>query len=83
MMKIIGENIRQARKNANLSQEQLARMVGCTKAAISIWENGEAEIGAKKLLKLEYHLKKKLTPEGVTFDGNRTTDGEATTKSIH
>lgn len=36
----IGKNIRICRKEAGLSQPQLAKLVGVSHAAISYWENG-------------------------------------------
>lgn len=50
--RIIGENIRRARKNANMTQEQLAEEVGgsCTNKVISRYENGMVEMGVQTLI---------------------------------
>ena len=36
----IANSIKQARREANISQEELAKRIGVTHAAISYWENG-------------------------------------------
>lgn len=36
----IGRSIKQARTLANLTQQQLAKKIGTSHAAISFWENG-------------------------------------------
>lgn len=36
----IGNAIKYARKNAGLTQTQLAKLIGTSHAAISYWENG-------------------------------------------
>ena len=36
----IKENIKTARKNSGLSQEELARRIDVTHASLSFWENG-------------------------------------------
>ena len=48
----VGETILTARKNAGLTQEQLAAKVYVTRQAVSRWETGESEpsIDMRKLL---------------------------------
>ena len=37
-----GENIRSARRRLNLTQDQLATKLGCSKTAVSKWEDNKA-----------------------------------------
>ena len=50
--KIIGENIKEARKNAHMTQEQLAEEIGgtCTNKVISRYEKGNVEMGVQALI---------------------------------
>ena len=38
----IGENVRTVRRRLNLSQEELAASVGCTRQTVINWETGKA-----------------------------------------
>lgn len=40
-MAMIGDRIKQSRKEKGLTQEKLARLVGVTKSAVSQWENNQ------------------------------------------
>ncbi|MFN0303314.1 MAG: helix-turn-helix transcriptional regulator [Burkholderiales bacterium] len=52
-MIVIGEKIRCARKGAALSQAEIARRLGMSRATISAIENGTvAEIGIRKVMAL-------------------------------
>ena len=55
------ENLRTARKDKNLSQEQLAELLGVSRQAISKWELGEGYPEVEKLAQLAQIL-------GVTLD---------------
>lgn len=48
----IGKIIKELRKEAGLSQTQLAKMVGYSQSVITKWENGESEPNAKAIVKL-------------------------------
>jgi transcriptional regulator with XRE-family HTH domain len=57
---MINENIRQVRRNASLTQEQLASKLGVTRQTISKWENGtsvpDADVVSKMASILDVHL---------------------------
>lgn len=58
---IIGELIKEERKQANLTQEQLADKIGANKSYISRIENGKTDIQLSTLYKLlEFGLGKKV-----------------------
>ena len=58
---MIGELIREQRKNANLTQEQLAKKIGAKKSFISRIENGKTDIQLSTLFRLiEIGLGKKI-----------------------
>jgi transcriptional regulator with XRE-family HTH domain len=40
-LKAVGDRMREARRRAGLTQEQLASLVGVTGSAVSQWENGQ------------------------------------------
>lgn len=67
--KIIGENIRAARKITGLSQRELGEKLGIAFQNLSVWENGKCAPSAKYLLKLSEILSISLdqivSPEGV------------------
>lgn len=48
----IGKIIKELRKEAGLSQTQLAKMVGYSQSVITKWENGESEPNVKAIVKL-------------------------------
>ena len=52
MMKEIGSRIRQARKSADLSQEQLAEMLDISTVYMSEIENGKTNFGLKTFMKI-------------------------------
>ncbi len=58
----IGELIKEERKLANLTQEQLAEKIGAKKSFISRIENGHSDIQLSTLYKLiEFGLGRKIT----------------------
>ncbi|MCB0517239.1 MAG: helix-turn-helix transcriptional regulator [Chitinophagales bacterium] len=58
----IGELIREERKQAQLTQQQLADKIGAKKSFISRIENGHSDIQLSTLYKLiEYGLGRKIT----------------------
>lgn len=64
-MFIISEMLKQARKEANLTQEQLAERSGTKKSYISKLENGKGNIQLSTLIRIfEQGLNRKI---GVTF----------------
>jgi len=64
-MFIISEMLKEARKEANLTQEQLAEKTGTKKSYISKIENGKGNIQLSTLFRLfELGLNKKI---GLTF----------------
>ncbi len=63
----VGERIRRRREALNLSQAEVARRVGATPQAISLWELGERRIRAEFLTRLAQALEcspHDLLPEG-------------------
>ena len=64
-MFIIAEMLKEARKEANLTQEQLAQKAGTKKSYISRLENAKANIKLSTLIRIfEQGLNKKI---GLTF----------------
>ena len=68
--KIIGKNIRKARKAAKLTQEELAEEMGgsCSNKVISRYEKGEVEMGVQTLIDIAENLEvpvDSLMPERV------------------
>ena len=64
-MFIISEMLKEARKNANLTQEQLAEKAGTKKSYISKIENGRGNIQLSTLIRIfEVGLNKRI---GLTF----------------
>lgn len=67
MLYEIGQNIRQARKRRKLTQEQLANLLGMSRATISQIENGTVQdIGFRKILRIleVLDLELKVRPAG-------------------
>ncbi|MFA0098524.1 helix-turn-helix domain-containing protein, partial [Vibrio splendidus] len=52
MMNTIGYRIKKLRLNKDLSQQELANLVGVTNVSVSQWERGETEPRGKQLPKL-------------------------------
>lgn len=66
-MKTDSENILILRQLLDLSQEELAKILGVTQVAVCKYENGKSEIGYQPLMKLiNYCAEKEL--EWVTPD---------------
>jgi DNA-binding XRE family transcriptional regulator len=64
-MFIIGEMLKEARKDAKLTQEQLAEKTGTKKSYISKLENGKGNIQLSTLIRIfEIGLNKRI---GLTF----------------
>ena len=62
---VVGEMIKEARKEAHLTQEELARKTGTKKSYISRLENGKIDIQISTLFKIfEEGLGKKI---GLTY----------------
>jgi transcriptional regulator with XRE-family HTH domain len=67
--KVIGENIKTARKIKGLSQRALAEKLGIAFQNLSVWENGKGSPSAKYLMKLSEALNVSLdqltSPNGI------------------
>lgn len=59
--KIIGKHIRLARIEAELSQDELAELLGITQKALSRWERGTVEVGAVTLKQVADALHKPIS----------------------
>jgi len=86
MTRLMSEKLRQSRKNINLTIEQLAQKVGCSKSYISQLENGATRPSLTMLGKLVNALGIQITD---IFDGNieedephSLTEAESLTPSI-
>ncbi|MFH1070137.1 MAG: helix-turn-helix transcriptional regulator [Candidatus Glassbacteria bacterium] len=75
--RIIGENIKAARKLRGLSQRALAEKLGIAFQNLSVWENGKGAPSAKYLLRLAEILNISLdqltSKEGITASLERAT----------
>jgi transcriptional regulator with XRE-family HTH domain len=78
--KVIGENIKAARKIKGLSQRSLAEKLGIAFQNLSVWENGKGAPSAKYLMKLSEILAISLdqltSPEGVKASLEKSFSGE-------
>lgn len=78
--KIIGENIKAARKIKGLSQRSLAEKLGIAFQNLSVWENGKGAPSAKYLMKLSEILAISLdqltSPDGVKACLEQSFSGE-------
>jgi len=57
---LVGEMIKKARKDRNLTQEQLGKLIGVQKAQISKLENGSTNITLTTMLRVFDALKAKI-----------------------
>jgi len=57
---LVGEMIKKARKERNLTQEQLGNLIGVQKAQISKLENGSANITLSTMIRVFDALKAKI-----------------------
>lgn len=57
---VLGNRIRQARKDAGLSQVRLAQMLNTTQSAISLYEAGQRAVGIDMLLNVARILNRPL-----------------------
>lgn len=64
----MGLQIRQARENAKLTQEELSEILDCTPQYISLMENGRYTISIKMLRKLCTMLN--ISSDGILFPGS-------------
>ena len=69
-MDLIGEMIRETRKEMNLTQEQLGKLVGVQKAQISKIENNTKDVRFSTIMKVFEALKAKVKLT-IEFDKNR------------
>lgn len=63
----IGQQIRRARENARLTQEQLAELLDCTAQYVSMMENGRYGISVKMLRTLCTSLN--ISSDSILFPG--------------
>lgn len=70
--RIVGALLRQTRLEADLSQEDLAHILGCSVARVSEYERGEKPIAVSELELLAEHLD---LPMDALVDGHRGTVG--------
>ena len=71
--RIFGTNLQECRKKANLSQEQLAELVGITQKHLSSLETGKAFVSAELLERISQELNASVsalfyTPEEKSLD---------------
>lgn len=57
----IGKKIQHAREEAGMSQEELAKMIGCTQASLSNYELGKRRLYLADLQKIGHFLGKPVT----------------------
>ena len=57
----IGQKLQKAREEAGMSQEELARRIGCSQAALSYYELGKRRLYFAELEKISGILKRPLT----------------------
>lgn len=67
-----GENLRQVRKEKNISQEQLAEIIGVSRQAVSKWEQGTGYPEMEKLLVLGRELN--ISLDYLMLDERSTTE---------
>ena len=60
-MKTFGERLRELRKEKNIGQIKLAKILGVGKSIISLWETNQCEPTLSKLISIENFF-------GVTID---------------
>jgi transcriptional regulator with XRE-family HTH domain len=53
---LIAQRIKELRKEAGLTQVELAKIIGCNQSMIARWEKGECEPTATAILKLSFAL---------------------------
>ena len=69
-MEILGDLIKQTRKERNLTQEQLGELIGVQKAQISRLENHTGNVTLSTILKVFSALKAKIKLQ-VELEGNK------------
>lgn len=68
-MEILGELIKQTRKDRNLTQEQLGELIGVQKAQISRLENHTGNVTLSTIIKVFSALKAKIKMQ-IELEGN-------------
>lgn len=51
-LEIIGQRVEFFRKRKEISQEEMAKFLGCSKTLYSYWESGERTVNLENLLKV-------------------------------
>jgi len=68
-LELLGEMIKQVRKDRNLTQEELGKLVGVQKAQISKLERSTKNARIDTIIKVFYALKAKVNFSVELFDG--------------
>jgi len=68
-MESIPEQLIKLRKDANVTQKEIAEVIGLTVGAICNYEKGRRPIRANDLEKIKEHCLKKGTSEGASVPG--------------
>lgn len=53
---VLGNRIKEARKNRHLTQEQMAKLIGVSKVTVCYWENNAKKPSTKNLISLSKQL---------------------------
>jgi HTH-type transcriptional regulator / antitoxin HipB len=69
-MEILGEKLKQIRKEKNMTQEELGKLIGVQKAQISKLENGASSATVSTITKVFKALKAKVKFQIEIDDGN-------------
>ncbi len=69
-LELLGEMIKQVRKDRNLTQEELGRLVGVQKAQISKLERSTKNARLETIIKVFHALKAKVNFSVELYDGN-------------
>lgn len=70
-MEILGEKLKQIRKEKKMTQEELGKLIGVQKAQISKLENGASSATVATILKVFKALKAKVKFQIEIEDGNK------------
>ena len=54
--KMLGENIKNLRKENKMSQEQLAEKLDVSRQSVSLWENGQTTPSMDNIIAIDNHI---------------------------
>ena len=85
-MKIIGERIAQTRESAQMTQKELATLIGTTQSAIARIESGKQNVSTEMLKKISRALKKNIVTQtpgsmNLTITGGKKLTGTIETNT--